>query len=267
MSINLSAAPHFDFQQSSDENITTSMFGDYEDQFYSMGNSTNMPNGWISKDSPVYNSERRLYDNILAEVYNLHGVSLDFYVTTYDSNYNFIFGEDNNRRFVRKFSFMGFYTLPKEEKLWSKFGIEGMDTFSIFCSKLHFNDASTFGNPEVPGNKGLGTYSPHIPLIGNIIISDYNKYIYEITEVKEESGMYLLSKQHTWEFVVKPYKDEHMSLSPDTSASMGYISQFVNRKTDIFDVTATLGTLTPNIEYQPGPTEEPDQDPGASTFL
>jgi drug/metabolite transporter (DMT)-like permease len=43
---------------------------------------------------------------------------------------NKIFGEDNNRSFVRKFEFMAFYTLPREEKLWNKFGIAGMDQFS-----------------------------------------------------------------------------------------------------------------------------------------
>lgn len=215
--------------------LQTSLFSDFGSN-YGMGNGTNMKNGWLTKCDPVYNNERKLFDCLITEAYNQHGVCLVYYVTSYNKNYDKVWGEDNNRFFERKFNFMAYYSLPREEKMWSKFGIQGMDTFSMFVSKLHFRDASTYGMTNVNSNQ-INTYQPYIPLVGDIIKSEYNNYIYEIVEVKEEIGMYLLSKQHIWEFIVKPYKDEHISLSATTSAGMSEISAYTNKSSDVFNIS------------------------------
>jgi len=64
-----------------------------------------------------YNNERELFDVLVTEAYNKHGVCMDFYVTSYDKDYDRIWGEDNDRSFTRRFKVMSFYRLPREEKM------------------------------------------------------------------------------------------------------------------------------------------------------
>jgi carbohydrate-binding DOMON domain-containing protein len=102
-------------------------------------------------------------------------------------------------------------------------------------------------------------YPSVIPHIGDVLRSVYNDHFYQITEVKEEIGMYLLSKQHVWEFIVKPYYDTHIGLSATTSATA--ISAVTDRQTDIFDATSAVGVLKPPVMYQPKPGEQNPNDP------
>ena len=219
---------------------------------------SNMPNSYITKRADYqYNNERELYDLMITEVYNKHGVSLSYYITSYDTAYDKIFGEDNNRRFVRKFNFMSFFSLPREEKLWTKFGIDGMDQFSMFVSKRHFREASTYDYKQLSAN----TYASVIPRIGDIIMSDYAQYAYEITEVKEEVGMALLSKQHIWELIVKPFRDERIAVPSDVSATMPEMNAISNKPNDVMDITTNIDAKKPNIIYQPKPGELPGGNP------
>ena len=218
----------------------------------------NMPSGYITKcTGPKYNNERELFDLFLTEAYNKHGVCMSYYITTYDANYERIFGEDNDRRFVRKFEFMSYFTLPREERLWSKFGIEGMDQFSMYASKRHFRTASTYDYTKT----SAGIYTPYIPKIGDIIMSDYAQYVYEIAEVKEEIGMYLLSKQHVWEFIVRPFRDEHIAVPADISATMPEMNRMTNKPQDIYDVRGQVNTRKVPVKYNPKPGELPNQNP------
>lgn len=202
-----------------------------------------------------YNNERELFDLVVTEAYNKHGVCMDFYVTSFDKSYDKIFGEDNDRRFIRRFEIMTFFNLPREEKLWSKFGIQGMDSFSMFASKRHFWEASQFNDIQTNPK----AFAPYVPKAGDYIYAKYNKFIYEIVEVKDEVMMNLLSKQHVWEFLVKPFKDEKIATTSLTSASP--ISQFTNKKTDKFDITQTINDKKEAVKYQPKPTECNPKDP------
>lgn len=221
---------------------------------------SNMPNSYITKcTGPKYNNERELYDLMITEVYNKHGVCMTYYITTYDQNYDRIWGEDNDRRFVRKFELMTFFTLPREEKLWNKFGIDGMDQFSMYASKRHFQTASTY---NFDGTSAAAEDS-YIPKMGDIIMSDYAKYVYEVVEVKEEIGMYLLSKQHVWELIVKPFRDEKIEVPGSISATMPEMIQHANKKTDIYDTTSNVDTRKVPVNYQPKPNEKPSNNPFA----
>ena len=221
---------------------------------------TALPNGWLTK-SPVtsgtdaYFSERRLFSLLTTEAYNKHGVSMIYYPVSYDINYDKLYGEDLDRKVIRKFDLMCFYTLPRVEKLWSKFGIEGMDNFSMFCSKVHFDAASQYEYTQTSA-----TYAPYIPKIGDIIRAKYNNYLYEIIDIKEESGQFLQSPQHIFEFLVKPYLDKRLGLSATTSASMmgpGDIGNFINRTPDIFDLKSNIAEKVPAIDYTPKACEKP----------
>ena len=221
-----------------------------------------MPNGFLTK-SPVttndqYFSERRLFDLLITEAYNKHGVSMIYYPISFDVNYDKLYGEDLDRKIIRKFNLMVFYTLPRVEKLWSKFGIEGMDNFSMFCSKKHFQVASQYDYTQTSASFGV-----YVPKIGDIIRALYNNYYYEIVDIKEESGQYLQSPQHMWEFLVKPYRDTRLSLSATTSATMtgaGDIGNYINRTPDIFDIKTDVVDKNANIDYQPEPCEVEDKN-------
>jgi len=243
-----SSSESYSSESSSSESSSSELLPSYLD--YSKVHSE-----WIAKcGAQDYNNEKFLFDSVITEAYNKHGVCMTYYVTTYNTDYDKIFGEDRNRRFTRKFSIMSFFNLPREEKLWTKFGIQGMDNFSMFVSKLHFKEASRYN----PSQTYTG-YSSYIPKQGDVIASEYNKYIYEIVEVKEEIGMYLLSKQHVWELIVKPFKDELIALDPSTSATMTYIKDYTNKETDVFDVKDDVNDKKSDIIYDPKPSEcEPD---------
>jgi len=225
-------------------------------------NYNDMPNQFINKcmnsnyagSVGTYNNERELFDLMVTEAYNKHGVCMDYYVTSYNKDHDRIWGEDGNRTFSRRFQIMTFYTLPREEKLWTKFGIEGMDSFSIYASKRHFWEASQFND-----NGSIKSFDPYIPKVGDYLFSNYNKYIYEITEVKDEVMMNLLSKQHVWEFMVRPFKDEKISVSPLTSAAP--IANYTNKPTDKLDVSNIVNQKKQTILYQPKPTEKNVNNP------
>lgn len=222
-----------------------------------------MPTVWMRKCGGIdYSNERKLYRKMLTEVYNKFGVCTTYYIVSYDTQYDKIWGEDNDRRFIRKFSFMSYYPLNTEEKMWTKFAIEGIDQFSMFSSKDHFRRASTYGNTLVQGNIGPGTYPSYIPKTGDVVQSGYNDYLYEITAVKEESMMSLLNKNYAWELIVRPYKDYNLRFDPATSASMSSISADV-AGTDIFGITDIISTAISAAEYAPKSCERNPRDPYA----
>ena len=64
-----------------------------------------------------YNNESMLYELLMTEAFNLHGVKMNYYVTSYDTKYDKLFGEDNNRRFIRRFEFMGNLVLPATQSI------------------------------------------------------------------------------------------------------------------------------------------------------
>lgn len=206
-------------------------------------------NQFFDYRNPLYNREKNLFSLWATEVINKYGVCMEFYQTTYDLTYDKIWGEDNNRRFIKKFDIQCYYQLPREEKMFTKFGLENLDTFSMWCSKKHFRAASTYpgGGAEV------------IPKMGDIIMAKYNDYVYEITEIAEEVSMFLQSKEHMYEIVVRPFKDEAISLPASMSGTS--MSAFTDKDQDIFDIKNDIDIEKDNIIYNPPPEEKPNNDP------
>lgn len=214
-------------------------------------NYSSLPNGFITKCPGIdYNRERELYDIVLTEAYNKHGICLEYYVTSFDTSYDKVWGEDNNRTFTRAFQCMGFFELPQEERMWTKLGIAGMDEFSVYIAKRHFRDASKFNYAQTNPN----AYNSYLPKIGDYIISKYNKYIYEVVDVKDEAMMFMQSKQYVWDLIVKPFKDEKIQTNAETSATT--IADFTNKENDIYDQTSEVDTRKTNVIYTPKPSEQ-----------
>lgn len=190
----------------------------------------------------TYGNEQDLYDSLLTEAYNKRGVPCEYYLSTYDTNFNKIFGEDGNRSFVRSFDVMTYYELPKEMELWSKFGIEGLDNFQMSMSKRHYSaacqdDGSDYVRPKV----------------GDVIRAKYNNRFYEIIDVGEEEEVFL-QKKHTWILTVSVFRDEHVKVSNALSADI--LSDYTNQSTDLFDLSATIEQKNEDIKFDDPSTQQ-----------
>lgn len=174
----------------------TNFITDYEDFNY-------MPNGYFRKSGDLYDNERELYSILQMEAFNIKGTPVEYLVISYDVEYNKIWGEDNNRRYLSAFNVMAYYELPQEQEIWSKYSIEGIDVFHMFINKLHFNKLSG-GTGIFPLNGG------YQPKIGDIVKAKYNNYYYEIVNVNHTEEMFLQFK-HCWDLICKPMKIEHIS--------------------------------------------------------
>ena len=206
-------------------------------------------NPYFDMSDDTYNADRSLIGVVINEYYNKFGVCMEYYQTTYDTNYDRVFGEDNDRHYARKFDVNGYFNLPREDKIWSKFGIEGTDEVIVWVSKRHFQGASTDPQTLKPYDR---------PQIGDVIKSDYSNYFYEITEVAEDTGQYFQSNQFIWELHMRPMKDEFISTSPTLSASD---ISLVTSLDDIFNIDNTIDNEKEDILYKPTPVEKPNTDP------
>jgi len=196
----------------------------------------------------AYDNEHTLYDLMLTEAYNLHGVCSTYYVVSYDKNNNRIWGEDNNRRFERKFDFMSFLELPKEEDNSNKFGIGLLDSITVWISKRHFEQASKYDS-----NGEDQTNSSYIPKAGDILSIDYSNFYYEIAEVSQEEEMFL-QKKHSWELTIIPFKNEHNDFV--TSANMPDLFSIVENQ-DVFNIADSINDYKMPIIFSAGSCEEP----------
>lgn len=216
--------------------IFSADFNDFNDSF---------PDDDFILGSDNYSADRDLYSTLLTEAYNKFGVPCEYYLSTFDTDHNKIFGEDGNRYFIRKFPVMAYYILPKELELWSKWGIEGLDNFQMSISKKHFSAVCTSGN-----------YEYIRPKEGDVIQANYNNRYYEIIDVGEEEEMFL-QKKHTWILTVSVFKD--VNVKPNNSLSADDISNYTDQSSDIFDLSAIIEGDKNNFLYNP-PESEKDQN-------
>ena len=203
-----------------------------------------------------YDNERLLYDLVLTEAYNLHGVCGNYYAVTYNTNYNRIWGEDNDRRWERRFSVMMYMDLPKEEDMWSKFGIEGIDTLILWISKRHFSEASKYDS----NGKLQPELTNYTPKVGDIINTEYSNYFYEIVDVSQEEEMFHQGK-HAWELTVRPYKNEDLGFQASdfpyqVSGTMPEAIH-VTTATDVLDISDVIDQEKLDIIFSASENDKP----------
>jgi len=169
-----------------------------------MGNFDNLSRQKNSyfQHQPEYNNEKLLYQLLVTEMYNLHGVCMTYYSVSFSTSANAIWAEDDKKVIERLFSFMAMYELPREEEAFTKFGVAGIDNFHIFISKRHFEMASTYSTTGLPG-----VHESITPRIGDILKANYNDYLYEIVSVKDTEVQFE-QEQHTWDIIVSPFRDK-----------------------------------------------------------
>lgn len=205
-----------------------------------------------------YDNERKLVSNLLSESFNHNGVACEYFLVSFDPTYDRIFGEDNDQRVERKFQFMGYYELPTEEDRWTPFGIEGLDSFSIYTSYDIFT--STSG--------GMSN-----PRAGDIIKPLYNDYYYEITAWYDgQPGGNFLQKDNSLEIIVRKFVYNHQSDPNNLLDKLDLRKGMVDDKTvvDFFanstaPVPTTFPTSTgkgkPGVLYNPLAGERAPKNP------
>ena len=169
-----------------------------------------------------------MYDLLITEAYNLHGVAMSYFVLSYDVDKDRIFGEDNTRVVQRTFDFQAYFELPRDQRSFSVMGMTWNDIFYIYVSKRHFSAASKYRN-------GVPSESEYIPHVGDLVRLSYNELkdpeknirlnsdypepndlmresafnttYYEIVMVKQQTEEFL-QKSHSWDLIVRVYRDE-----------------------------------------------------------
>lgn len=178
------------------------------------------PTIFWDKDTECKNNERELYDIILEDAFNTYAVPLMWYPTTYNTDYDKVFGEDRDRYILRTFMVNAHYELPNEVEIITPYGIESIDELIVYISMDHFDKASTYSGDV------SGVYPSYLPQAGDLFKAIYNDYYYEVLYVKK-SELQFMQKPHTWSIYGRLYKDIHLTLSASVSSDSlsAYIDQ------------------------------------------
>jgi hypothetical protein len=164
-------------------------------------------NPFWDKGTACRDREAEMYDCLTTDAFNKVGVPAIWYQIDFSTNNEKIMGEDNDRCITRNYAVQYYAdSLPTDDKVWSKWGIEGMDKFHIFITKTHFAAASQY---DLNGNVVDNSQTPKQ---GDIIKSTHNNVYYDVIEVKDRVEMFL-QRSHTWDITLRPMIDQHYSVS------------------------------------------------------
>lgn len=161
------------------------------------------------KDTPCKQAETNMFASLTTDAFNKAGVDCWWYVIDWSNENEKIFGEDNDRYILRKFK-VRCYTdeLPPDERQFNLFGIEGLDRFHLFITKLHFADASKYNSD------GVLSYREYKPKLGDIIQMTHNNFFYDVIEVKDRPEM-ILERAVTWDVTLRPLQNQHYKYVPE----------------------------------------------------
>ena len=217
---------------------------EYEPQYYPLGGNTEA----FIEEQTAYDVESNLYRNIYAEHTRLHGAPCEYYITSYNTAHNKIFGEDTNRSIVRKFTFYCRFSLPEErEEFAASFMIVGVDDIMAYVSIQSFDEYSRY---DTSAQNIL--YNSYVPKSGDYIRTVYNGQFLEVITVKKTKGQHL-KRQHSYNIILRPMRDENLSVSA-TIPSDDSIN-FVNDIADLFNTSATIEEKKPDVIYNPPSTQ------------
>jgi hypothetical protein len=184
------------------------------DAWDSVAPGVGVPNNWIHKGQESYNTDRTLLDILNSEFVNQQGMVGEYFVTSYDKEYDKLYGEDNDRKYLRKFDFM-FFTDEMFEPDYSNnmWGIWADNTNQIDVAKLGFLASSKTGslNSELTGLEQGFTqdenfvFDEYQPQIGDYVYVKSVGLYYEISNVKNRYTS--LQGTSFWQLTLLPMKD------------------------------------------------------------
>jgi len=149
-----------------------------------------MPNQFFNYRDSSYDNEKLFYQKVTSEALDTNGVMCDYYVVDYSANNEKVFGEDNDKHVLRNFKVKVFYDVPPEQRQYNQIGMEDLDVFPMYVTKLAFNQYS----------------NGYVPKYGDFIKPHYNSVLYEIVDVIDTDEQFL-NTQITWKLTVKVWEN------------------------------------------------------------
>ena len=207
---------------------------------------------YFQKDTACYDGEKSMIGSNLQDMINTYAVPMSYYLTDYNTSYDQVFGEDEDRTILRSFTVNATYELPEENEMVSIYGIEGLDSFKMYISIDHFALASTY-SADTPN-----IWPSETPKVGDIIQAHYSEIYYEILDVKDTEGQFLQTT-HVYDMIVRPYRDFHMNLSAtiETDPISAFtdqddylaINDVIDREKQDIIITSADDTILPNDPF------------------
>jgi len=239
------------------------------------GPGTGLPNNWLHKGQECYDNERKLYDQVNTEFVNLNGMVAEYFVTTYNKDHNPIFGEDNNRKYVRKFDFMYFSDEMFEPDYSNNvFGIWGDNSYTVDIAKTHFLEASKYGSDATMQKENeisegftastefnFESYQPHI---GDFVKVKSVGLYYEVSNVKNRYTS--LQGTSFWAVTLIPMKENQdsevsneLGMGDQMNQDIGMIGQQRQEDLDLFDMSNTVQHDLDKNNYSENPDTSADR--------
>ena len=211
-------------------------------------NMSMLPSYMTQKCSSLYNGERELLQVINQEAITKFGIPIEYYYLGYDEDrrdVDYIFGEHEDRSVLDVWDdIMFWYKLQRENRIWTKFGIDANDSFSILVPKAHFM--------HVTGG--------YFPQAGDVFIEKSTGRIFEILEREEGEPMatYYQSRQYNWELKVTLYtREEFLGFNDKTKNTA--LAKHMKAK-DNFNIKDVVDVKKVNAVYKPKAGEEPQKN-------
>lgn len=208
-----------------------------------------LPSFLTQKCSARYNGERELIQVLSQEAVTKFGIATQYYRISYNEDgetVDMIFGENQNRTVLSVWdNIMMWYRLERENRIWSKFGIDSNDSITANIPKAHF----------------MHITNGYIPNPGDVFIENGTGRAFEILERKEGDpiSVPLQSRQYMWELKCVLYsRQEFLNFTNDTKNTKLYTIMSSKDKLDIRDV---VDVKKEEVLYKPSPTEKPQQNP------
>ncbi len=221
-----------------------------------------VPNNWLHKGQDAYDGDRKLLDHINSEFINLNGMVAEYYVTTYDKDHDRVYGEDNNRKYTRKFDFMFFTDEMYEPDYSSKFSMWADNSNTLDISKVGFLEASTYGSTGdvdyIDIKNGFTTdptlrFEEYEPKIGDYVKVKSVGLFYEISNVKNR--MTSLQGSSFWQLTLLPMKEERSNSVSDENGMAEDMQNIANvgkqrqEDLDLFDMSTTIENEAKSDEF------------------
>ena len=155
-----------------------------------------MINQYLSAPTVGIQSEWNLYENMIIESIQVAGQNY-IYIPRTLNKLDQIFGEDVLSSFDSyaeiELYLSDFTGYGGESEMMSKFGMEIRDTASFVVSRRRYTETVV---PIVPATRNEKL--KWRPCEGDLIYSEFNKSLFEIKFVEDESTFYQLRKKYVW---------------------------------------------------------------------
>lgn len=208
-------------------------------------------NPLTKKCSVNYNGERELMQTLTQESITKFGIPMEFYYIGYDEtrgDVDKIFGENEKRQVLNVWTdVMFWYKLQRENRLWSKFGIESSDTFSSWTPKAHFQNTT-------------GGYFPQAGDIVREMIP--NGRFFEVTSREEgdNEAVWFQSRQYMWEVKLSLLTVDSTIIVPEQYKNTE-LYKLINKTADVFDIAGDVEVKKEDVVYTPKAGENHPQSP------